>query len=383
MDRAVSGARAPAAGAAFAPRADLPEPYEPPLRAAGVDLALDANEGSPSEALASLLDGLAGEGARAEGAWTEAVLELARRYPDARVLEGALARRFGLAPGSSLACCGSDDALSRALRAFARPGSKALVLEPGFAMFRVHAKLAGAEASSVPWPEGTDFPLEAVAEALRDEPGIGALCVASPANPTGAAVTEEAFDALAALCRGRLLVADGAYAEFARFDIRAAAARLIRSGRDDVVALGTFSKAYGLAGLRVGYALAAPSTIGALRAAGLPYPVGGLAAAIALEALGNEAALARSVAFAREARGRILSSLAAAGAKVRPSEANFVFARFRDARGFASALAGRGIAVRTWPAGSELADAARVGCPPDAASLARLEAAIAAAGGFA
>ncbi|MBN1241693.1 MAG: histidinol-phosphate aminotransferase family protein [Spirochaetales bacterium] len=374
----MSAAYALPSGAALVPRADLPEAYVPPLRADGVDLALDANEGGKPEAFASLLGDLPAWRARAESA-----LSLARAYPDARELEAAIARRFGLDPDSCLACCGSDDALSRSLRAFARPGSRVLVLEPGFAMFRVHATLAGAEALGVPWPEGTEFPLDAVAKALRDDPGIGALCLASPANPTGAAITEEAFDKLAGLCRGRLLVADGAYAEFARFDLRAAAARLIRSGRADVVALGTFSKAYGLAGLRVGYALAAPSTIGALRAAGLPYPVGGLAAAIALEALGNEAALARSVAFAREARGRIFASLAAAGAEVFPSEANFVFARLRDARAFAAALAGRGIAVRSWPEGSALADAVRVGCPPDDCSLGRLEAAIAAAGGFA
>ncbi|HOX17148.1 MAG TPA: aminotransferase class I/II-fold pyridoxal phosphate-dependent enzyme, partial [Spirochaetales bacterium] len=165
-------------GADFAPRADLPEPYEPPVRAEGVDLALDANEGGPSEAFASLLGALPAGRERAESA-----LSLARSYPDSSRLEAALARRFGLGPGSCLACCGSDDALSRSLRAFARPGSKVLVLEPGFAMFRVHATLAGAEALGVPWPEGTEFPLEAVAEALRDEPGIGALCLASPANP--------------------------------------------------------------------------------------------------------------------------------------------------------------------------------------------------------
>lgn len=361
--------------AAFGPRTDLPVAYEPPVRADGVDLALDANEGAPSEALASLLRALPVETARAEDA-----LELARSYPDARDLEAALARRFGLGPASCLACCGSDDALSRALRAFARPGSRTLVLEPGFAMFRVHARLAGAEALGVPWPEGTEFPLEAVAKALREEADLGSLCLASPANPTGAAITAADFAELAELCRGRLLVADGAYAEFARFDLRAAAARLIRSGREDVVALGTFSKAYGLAGLRVGYALASPSTIAALRAAGLPYPVGGLSAKIALEALGNDDALAGAVAFAREARGRILAALAAVGAEVSSSEANFVFARCRDARGFAGALAARGVAVRTWPAGSALADAVRVACPPDARSLARLEDAIAAAG---
>lgn len=337
--------------------------YAPPRSPTPIDLDLSANEGPPPapELLASLL-------AR------ENAGELLRRYPDARPLQDALAARCGVPRDRVLVCAGADDALARALRVVAEPGREVILPEPTFEMLPRYVALAGAERISVAWPGGA-FPRAAVLAAANER--TAAVLVVSPNNPTGAVATADDLRALCAALPTALVIVDQAYAEFCDDgvdDLTTVALTL-----ENAVVTRTLSKAWGLAGLRVGYALGSARVLGWLRAVGQPYAVGGLALALAQRALADETPLHRTVARVREERAALSARLTRHGARCEPSQANFCFARFdvsERARWLVDALAGRGIRVRRWPDRPGLEDAVRIGCPADPAAFARLERAL-------
>lgn len=345
--------------------------YAPPRSPTPIDLDLSANEGPPPapELLASLLA-------------TDDAGELLRRYPDARALQDALATRYGVPRERMLVCAGADDALARALRVVAEPGREVILPEPTFEMLPRYVALAGAERISVAWP-GHAFPRAAVLAAASER--TAAVLVVSPNNPTGAVATADDLRALCAALPGALVIVDQAYAEFCDDgidDLTTVALTL-----DNAIVTRTLSKAWGLAGLRVGYALGSARVLGWLRAVGQPYAVSGLALALALRALEDEAPLRRTVARVREERAALSAQLTRHGARCEPSQANFSFARFvssntahppgpERARWLVDALAGQGIRVRRWPDRPGLEDAVRIGCPADAAAFARLERAL-------
>jgi len=168
--------------------------------------------------------------------------------------------------------------------------------------------------------------------------------------------------------QARLLV-DLAYAEFADEDLTSAALEI-----PGALVTRTFSKAWGLAGLRVGYALGRPEDIARLRAAGAPYAVSGLSLACALERLRRgEADVLAGVGRVRAERQRLFALLGELDVRPQPSQANFVLARTGDPLRLRDLLAGLGIGVRVFPARGGLEDAVRIGCPADAAAFARLE----------
>ncbi|MEZ4239515.1 MAG: aminotransferase class I/II-fold pyridoxal phosphate-dependent enzyme [Myxococcota bacterium] len=314
----------------------LPAPYRVPRPAGPIDLWLDANEGAPQPP------------------------EL-RRYPDAGPLERQLAARLGLDPAQVLVTAGADDALDRCFRALLDPGDAAVLPVPGFEMARRYAALAGVRAVEVGWPEGP-FPVDAAIGA-----GARAVLVTSPNNPTGAVATARDLDRLADA--GLLRIVDLAYAEFADEDLTAAA--LARPG---AVVLRTLSKAWGLAGLRVGYALGAAEDVARLRAAGAPYPVAAPSLRLAAEVLAaGDAPVRAFTARIRRERDVLAATAAAAGLDPVPSQANFVWVRSPRAAWLRDALGGLGIAVRGFDG------AVRIACPGDDDALARLCAAISAA----
>jgi len=332
--------------------------YRVPAHPAPLDLDLRGNEGAvPDEALFEALRGA----------------ELLRRYPDAGPLERRLARRLGVDADRVVVTAGGDDALDRICRAVLEPGRRAVLPVPGFEMTTRYARLAGAEVVPVPWP-GAAFPRQAVCDAIDADTGLVALT--SPNNPTGAVASAEDLDALARACRrvGALLLVDLAYTEFAELDLCPQALAL-----DNTVVVRTVSKAWGLAGLRVGYAVSSPEIAGWLRAAGAPFSVAAPSLALAHAALdqgdGPMEAFVRTV---RQGRAELGRALQAAGCTVVPSQANFVFARSPRAAWLADGLAGLGIGVRAFPGSPDLADALRVACPPDAAATARVCAGLAA-----
>ncbi len=315
--------------------------YRVPAPRVPLDLDLRGNEGArPSAELFATLAGRA---------------ELLRSYPDSSELEAALAMRLGVDRSQVLVTAGADDALDRTFRALVDPGRAVVIPAPAFAMTTQYARLAGATVCTVPW-RGSAFPARAC---LAAAPSPAVIVVTSPNNPTGAVAT--AAD-LAALSRGApdaVVLVDLAYAEYADEDLTAAALEL-----PNTVVLRTMSKARGLAGLRVGYAVGPARVIGWLRAAGAPYAVSGPSLALALARL--DADVAPHVERVRDERRRITAALTAGGADVVPSQANFVFARLSRPDWLADGLAGLGIGVRRFP------DAIRIGCPDDAAATARV-----------
>ncbi|MEZ4442810.1 MAG: TIGR01548 family HAD-type hydrolase [Polyangiaceae bacterium] len=323
---------------------------------APIDLALDGNEGAAPDA--SLLDALTG-----------ASPELLRRYPKTDTLTGLLAARLSIDPSRLLVTSGADDALDRVCRAFLAPGREIVLPVPTFEMIARYATIAGGTLREVPWPEGA-YPTEAVIEAL-DAERTAVVAMVTPNNPTGAVASAEDLRRLArevaTRAPGAIVLLDLAYAEFADEDLMAVGLEL-----DNVVMTRTLSKAWGLAGLRVGYAVAPPEVIDWLRRAGHPYAVSAPSLRLAEACLREGRSIAPFVAQVREERGAIAERLAELGISTPATQANYVFARTPRRAWLRDGLAGLGIGVRAWPGHRQLDDALRITCPGDDAGLSRL-----------
>lgn len=317
-----------------------------------IDLRLDGNEGVlPPPALLDVVSEL---GPRA-----------LRDYPHATDLEAVLAKRFDVDPRRVVVTAGADDALDRCCRAGVGPGRGIVLPIPTFEMLERYPRLVGARITTVAWPTGP-FPVAAVLDRVR--PATAAIAVVTPNNPTGAVATADDLHRLAAAAPGVLLIVDLAYAEFADDDLMPTVLSL-----PNAVAVRTLSKAWGLAGLRVGYAVAPAGIADWLRAAGSPYPTSGLSIAIAIRRLQTGAdEMQKFVGRIRDERGRLAELLAGYGAKPLASQANFVFARFADAERVRADLAAAGIAVRCFAARPGLEDALRITCPGEATAFERL-----------
>jgi histidinol-phosphate aminotransferase len=310
------------------PRVDTSRAYERARVPDGVVLRLDANEGTPSS-LDVALDALRDGGA-----------ELLRRYPDAKPFEAMLARHFGVEPAQVFVAAGADEVIDRCCRAFLPPGGTLLIAEPGFEMFDQYASLCGAGVAKVGWAPGP-YPISGILEQVNDQTGIVALI--TPNNPTGEVATIDDLRRLADAAPRALVILDHAYVEFADDDMTAAALTM-----PNVVVVRTFSKAWGLAGCRVGYALGPALIIRALRAAGGPFPVSSASLAIA-RALFERGTAPRDefVDRVRAERAELFEWLSRLNAAPRRSQANFVYAEL-GARSLEvhAALVKQGVLVR-------------------------------------
>lgn len=240
------------------------------------------------------------------------------RYPDPRSggLRAALAARFGVEPDRLWIGNGSDEALDVLLRAVAGPGDTAVVPVPTYGLYAARARVHGVRVTEVPLDDDFDLDLPATQEAARTA-RVVFLC--SPNNPTGNLLSRDRVLALAAEASA-LVVVDEAYVEFS-----GAASLAPRAGEPaNLVVVRTFSKAWGLAGARVGWAAAHPDLVDVLDLAGLPYPLSAPAARAATAALDRAADVeARRDRIVAE-RERLRAGLEALGIRVRPSEANFL-----------------------------------------------------------
>ena len=338
-------------------------PYGVPRSGAAIDLHLDGNEGpAPSRALLAALRALAPE--------------VFRRYPSARALEAQIAGGLGVDPSRVLVTAGGDDALMRACHAVLAGGREMVLPVPTFEMFARFCALAGGVVRPVPW-DGGAWPVDRVVRAVTRR--TGAIVAVSPNNPTGALIPSDAIRAVAAAAPHALVIVDLAYGEFAWKEQTSVALSL-----PNAIAVRSCSKAWGIAGLRVGYAAGPAEVIGWLRAAGSPYAVSGPSVAMASAWLdGGKERVARFVARVQYERTALGRELCAMGARPYPTEANFVLARFDDARGVWERLARQGIAVRSFPARPKGAAAAvplheclRISCPGSARQFTRLLAAL-------
>jgi histidinol-phosphate aminotransferase len=292
--------------------------------------------------------------------------ELLRRYPDATAVETALAARVGVTPDRVVVTAGADEALDRIYRAYAGPGRPVLLPEPTFDMLERFAELASAPLVRVPWRTDV-FPLDAILARLDKR--IALVVIVSPNNPTGGVVSRDDVRRIAAAAPQALVLLDQAYIEYADEDIASAALDLA-----NVVVVRTMSKAWGLAGCRVGYAVGTRDVIAVVRAAGAPYPVAGPSLALALSQLRRgDAALRAHVAQVRIERASLRQLLCARGVDARASQANFVFADFGPRATFVRAgLGAHGILVRDFPGRAGLETSLRITLPGDPADFERL-----------
>jgi len=335
-------------------------PYQPPTPDPNVDLALDANEGAPPAAPhVSLLASIDGE--------------QLRRYPSPARLERALAERFGVTPDRVVVTNGGDDAIDRVCRAVLEPGRTALLHTPTFEMIERSARLAGGTVRSVGWTDGP-FPIESFVDAITDDTALAALV--SPNNPTGGVVPPAGICEIARAAgrTGTLVMADLAYVEFADKD---PTPELL--DEPNTVVIRTFSKALGLAGARLGYAIAPPDVARWLRTVGGPYPVSAVSAALGQACLDSTEERSAFIERVRAERAELTGLLRGLGCEPLDSQANFVTARFTDAAAVHRALAARGISVRAFPARPELTDTLRITLPGDPAAFDRLATALRAA----
>lgn len=267
------------------------------------------------------------------------------RYPDAGALplRGALAERFGVPLEQVVLGNGADELIRFAAAATLDPGDRAVVPWPSFQSYPTAIAAAAGECVFVPMRERA-LDLDAMLAACA---GAKLVYLANPNNPTGTLVArDEVVRFVDELPADVLCVLDEAYAEYAVEE--PGGVELVRQGRERLCVLRTFSKVYGLAGLRVGYAIASPEIADALGRVRPIFNVNQPAQEAALASLHETDAVARRIAHTRAARDELHDALSAAGLDPIRSHANFVYADVPggDGDGLADRLLHAGFIVR-------------------------------------
>jgi len=314
-------------------------------------IKLDQNEGPddfPESLKAEALARLAGT------AWN--------RYPDlyAESLCEAIARFEGWPVSGVVAATGSN-VLIALLIELSGLDSRVVTVTPSFPLYGLDAKLLGARLTEVPLRPDFGINVAAVCEALREPAAVagqpkGAVFIPQPHGPTGSIASERDLEAIAAESEGWLLVIDEAYWQFAGKDCRTLARRF-----PNVLLLRTFSKAWGLAGLRLGYALTSEPIARQLRKLVPPFPVSVLQSAVAEVAISRAEYMQDRVERIVRERERIAAALGTHPIwQVFPSAANFLLIRTPDARRAHEALLADGVLVRRQDSNYDLQGCFRV-----------------------
>lgn len=248
------------------------------------------------------------------------------RYPDASSprLRARLAERFGVGDDAVHIAAGSVSILFQLAQATSGAGDEILFSWRSFEAYPSLATVAGATAVTVPNDVDGGHDLEAMADAVTDRTRMVIVC--SPNNPTGPVVTAAGFDAfLARVPADVLVVLDEAYAEFVTDPDAVSGPAVLAAGHPNVVVLRTFSKAYGLAGLRVGYAVGDPRILAAARSTGIPLSVTAAAEEAALASLDAEDELLERVRTLAGHRDDLAARLRETGWDVPEAQGNFVW----------------------------------------------------------
>jgi histidinol-phosphate aminotransferase len=242
-------------------------------------------------------------------------------YPEYAQPTARIAKHFGVAAQELLLTNGGDDALRVFFDAFVEPGTHILICEPTFPMYRYYAEIAGADINALRYGSAMDFPLNEFLSALRKKPRV--VFIANPNNPTGTLLPRDAIQKILRASANTVVVIDEAYAEFSGVSVLP----WIRK-YPQLFITRTFSKAAGLAGLRLGAVMACRESLTLLRRAMPPFPVN-LAALVAAEAaLDDRKAIRNYVTQTCQLRESFASQLKQLGVRVFPSAGNFLLADF-------------------------------------------------------
>ena len=268
-------------------------------------------------------------------------------YPEgsAPALRRAVSQAVGMPEDTLVFGNGSDEVLHLLAVTFLQPGDEIVQGAPSFSMYEIYATQCNAVSIKVPLRDFT-HDLDAMADAITDKTRM--VFIANPNNPTGTLVRREAVARfLDRIPRDVLVVLDEAYDEYVSDPEKPDLRSLVLEGRN-IVILHTFSKAYGLAGLRVGYGIMRPETAALLNRVRSPFNVNLPAQAAATAALADEEHVTRTVALNAEGRDYFYAEFERMGLDYVPSEGNFVLVDVgRDARAVFEALQHRGVIIRS------------------------------------
>ena len=272
-----------------------------------------------------------------------AALAGVERYPDQFDLTKALSERLGVASECIVLGNGSNDVLDLAARAFLAPGRSAVFSQHAFAVYPLATMSAGAECLQVP---AKDFGHDLDAMRLAIRPDTRIVWIANPNNPTGTFVPyPELKRFLAAVPSEVVVVLDEAYNDYLPPQLRADTLAWIKE-YPNLVITRTFSKVYGLAGLRVGYAMASAEVADLMHRVRQPFNVNNLGLAGAMAALDDHGFLAESFELNRRGMEQIIAGLKRLGLTHIPGEGNFITFRAGDAAGVNLKLLKQGVIVR-------------------------------------
>jgi histidinol-phosphate aminotransferase len=322
---------------------DAMQPYSPPTSGRRGMLRLDFNENTRgcSPRVVEKLRNMA-------------TADFLTVYPEYELARAEMAAFFGVSPDELTFSDGTDEGIHVLLQTFVESGDEVIIPMPAFPMFKFYSQVADAKPVVVPYPQNDlSFPIDALLRAIT--PRTRAIIIANPNNPTGTAIDLATVERILQAASGSAVLIDEAYFEF-----YGVTALELLSRYANLFVSRTFSKTYGLAGLRVGCLFSQAQNMVAIRKGQSPYSVTSVGIVGALEAVKDQDYLNAYVREVLAARSQLYAAFERFGIETFPSAANFILARFKDdalALRVYTELRGKGILVR--PRGSEIARCVR------------------------
>ncbi|MFH1772202.1 MAG: histidinol-phosphate transaminase [Candidatus Omnitrophota bacterium] len=267
------------------------------------------------------------------------------RYPESGCfyLRKALAKKLKVSGNQLVFGNGSDEIITLSVRAFVGKGDEVVVAYPTFLIYEIQSEIQGASIVKVPL-KNMSYDLDKIAEKVTKKTKI--VFIANPDNPTGSYIRRDAFDEfINNIPRGVLVFCDEAYFEFAPGDFPRTIELLKK--RENLIVTRTFSKAYGLAGLRIGYAITTEEIAGYLNKVREPFNVNRFSQSLALEALENKDFLKKVVGYVNKEKKFLYAKLGRLKLCFFDSATNFILVDFKtDATGLYNYLLRRGVIIR-------------------------------------
>ena len=299
--------------------------------------------------------------------------ELVSRYPDHQPLQAEIAKWVGVAADRIVVTAGGDDAIDRIMRrSITKERPNIVCHAPSFEMIRIYANSYGGNLVETVWQSG-EFPFAEFCANINAEAAV--VCVVTPNNPTGGTVATSQLLEIAALAKqhGAMLLVDNAYVEFADEDPTADL-----TANENVGIIRTFSKAWGLAGMRVGYLIAPTAEYATMiRDTAGPFPVSAVSLETARTAVTQyEPQMVAGIEMVRKLRGLLMTVLQDCGASAVPSGGNFILAKFEDAESVWESMVESGVGVRKFPGSPLLENQLRITVPTNVADYLQLATAI-------
>ncbi len=330
--------------------------YSPPKFKNEITLQLSRNES------VAAIDNLDGELA-------DLGEEFVSRYPAHHELQQLIGEHVGVSPDRIVVTAGGDESIDRVMRLALNGTRKKIVSHvPSFEMVEIYARNYDGSLETVPWLD-SDFPIEDLIAKIDDNTAL--VVIVSPNNPTGGLVPLEQLLQVSAVARkaGCHLMVDNAYIEFADADPTASL-----TADDNIMIVRTFSKAWGLAGLRVGYLIAPTAEYAtSIRNSSGPFPVSAVSLETARRSLADyNPQMAANVEVIKTMRTLLSNLIATCGGKPFTSQGNFVLAEFADAESVWEGLVEDGIGVRKFVGSDLLANRLRITCPNSASQYLQL-----------